>query len=35
VVVSWSEGELDRAKLNAGLDGAVDLPKLDAAASTG
>ena len=35
VVVSWSEGELDRAKLNAGLDGAVDLTKLDAAASTG
>jgi aerobic C4-dicarboxylate transport protein len=35
VVVSWSEGELDRAKLNAGLDGAADLPKLDAAASTG
>ena len=35
VVVSWSEGELDRVKLNAGLSGAVDLTKLDAAVSTG
>jgi aerobic C4-dicarboxylate transport protein len=35
VAVSWSEGELDRAKLNAGLDRLVDTRDIEMAETTG
>ncbi|VTZ21839.1 hypothetical protein MPC1_11270003 [Methylocella tundrae] len=35
VVISWSEGELDRAKLKAALDRKVDVSDVRAGVSTG